>query len=199
MLFCLAWAFNFLWGGISGVFNSDVPSDVTTHGSFFVMSHFHYTIMGGLVFAFFGGIYYWVPKIYGVRFNETLAKIHFWSMFLAFNSTFGPLFGLGFMGMPRRVVTYPAFFQPLNDWVSASAYVLGLSMLVFLANVIWSLVFKREPAEPNPWHAKSAEWQLPTPVPVHDFDRTPVFDLDPYPYGVEPAPVPAASPAARGN
>ena len=67
MLFCLAWIFNFLWGGISGVFNSDVPSDVTTHGSFFVMAHFHYTIMGGLIFAFFAAIYYWVPKMYGCQ------------------------------------------------------------------------------------------------------------------------------------
>ncbi len=198
MLFCLAWVFNFLWGGISGVFNSDVPSDVTTHGSFFVMAHFHYTIMGGLVFAFFAGIYYWIPKIYGYRFNEKLAKIHFWVMFIAFNSTFAPLFALGFMGMPRRVVTYPAGFQGLNDWVSVSAYVLGLSMLVFLANVIWSLVIKREPAEANPWHSKSAEWQLPTPVPVHDFDRLPTFGADPYPYGVEPAPVATAAQAGGG-
>jgi cytochrome c oxidase subunit 1 len=193
MLFCLAWVFNFLWGGISGVFNSDVPSDVTTHGSFFVMAHFHYTIMGGLIFAFFAAIYYWVPKMYGYKLNETLGKVHFWVMFIAFNATFAPLFGLGFMGMPRRVVTYAAGFKGLNDWVSMSAYVLGLSMLVFIFNVVWSLLIKREPAEANPWHAKSAEWQLPTPVPVHDFDRIPVFDEDPYPYGAEPAP--AASPA----
>jgi cytochrome c oxidase subunit 1 len=198
MLFALAWVFNFLWGGISGVFNSDVPSDVTTHGSFFVMAHFHYTIMGGLVFAFFGGIYYWVPKMYGYKFNETLAKVHFWVMFIAFNSTFGPLFGLGFMGMPRRVVTYPVSFQGLNIWVSVSAYVLGLSMLVFLANVIWSLLIKREPAEANPWHSKSAEFQLPTPVPVHDFDKIPTFGPDPYPYGVE-APAPAGAPAIAGG
>jgi cytochrome c oxidase subunit 1 len=197
MLFCLAWVFNFLWGGISGVFNSDVPSDVTTHGSFFVMAHFHYTIMGGLVFAFFAAIYYWVPKMYGFKLNERLGKIHFWVMFIAFNATFAPLFGLGFMGMPRRVVTYAAGFKGLNDWVSMSAYVLGLSMLVFIVNVVWSLLIKREPAEPNPWHSKSAEWQLPTPVPVHDFDRIPVFDEDPYPYGVEPAPTgsPAVAPA----
>ena len=87
------------------------------------------------------------------------------------------------MGMPRRVVTYAAGFKGLNDWVSVSAYVLGISMLVFLFNVVWSLVIKREPAEANPWHAKSAEWQLPTPVPLHDFERIPVFDEDPYPYG----------------
>jgi cytochrome c oxidase subunit I len=199
MLFCLAWAFNFLWGGLSGVFNSDVPSDVTTHGSFFVMAHFHYTIMGGLVFAFFAGIYYWVPKMYGFKLNERLAKVHFWTMFIAFNSTFGPLFGLGFMGMPRRVVTYPSYFQGLNDWVSGSAFVLGLSMLVFLANVIWSLAIRREPAEVNPWHSRSAEWDLPTPVPVHNFNRIPTFDADPYPYGTEPAPEPAVAPAGGGS
>jgi cytochrome c oxidase subunit I len=202
MLFCLAWVFNFLWGGISGVFLSDVPSDVTTHGSFFVMAHFHYTIMGGLVFAFFAAIYYWVPKMYGFNLNQRLGKIHFWTMFIAFNSTFAPLFALGFLGMPRRVVTYASNLQGLNDWVSVSAYVLGASMLVFLFNVVWSLAFKREPAPVNPWHSKSIEWELPTPVPVHDFDRFPVFDPDPYPYGVDhvsvgaPASIPAGGAAA---
>ena len=192
MLFCLAWVFNFLWGGISGVFLSDVPSDVTTHGSFFSMAHFHYTIMGGLVFTFFAAIYYWGPKMFGFKLNETLGKIHFWTLFIAFNSTFAPLFALGFMGMPRRVVTYAQGFQGLNDWVSASAYVIGLSMLVFLANVVWSFLIKREPAEANPWNSKSVEFQLPTPVPVHDFNRIPVFDADPYPYG---EPIPAGAPA----
>jgi cytochrome c oxidase subunit 1 len=198
MLFCLAWAFNFLWGGVSGVFLSDVPSDVTTHGSFFVMAHFHYTIMGGLIFAFFAAIYYWVPKMYGIKLSERLGKVHFWVMFVAFNSTFAPLFALGFMGMPRRVVTYAANLKGLNDWVTASAYVLGLSLLLFLVNAVWSLVFKREPAEVNPWQSKSIEWQLPTPVPVHDFERLPVFEEDPYPYGDGRAPVPAFAPVGGG-
>ncbi|HET8980708.1 MAG TPA: cbb3-type cytochrome c oxidase subunit I, partial [Solirubrobacteraceae bacterium] len=88
MLFCLAWMFNFLFGGLSGVFLSDVPSDVTTHGSFFSMAHFHYTIMGGLIFTIFAAIYYWGPLMTGYKFNERLAKIHFWTMFIAFNSTF---------------------------------------------------------------------------------------------------------------
>jgi cytochrome c oxidase subunit 1 len=195
MLFCLAWVFNFLIGGISGVFLSDVPSDVTTHGSFFSMAHFHYTIMGGLVFTLFAAIYYWGPKMTGFQFNERLAKIHFWSMFIAFNSTFMPLFALGILGQPRRVVTYPTNLQGLNDWVSVSAFVIGLSMLVFLFNLIWSMLIKREPATDNPWHSKSAEWQLPTPVPIHDFDRFPVFDDDPYPYGVERAGGPVLAPA----
>ncbi|TMK72287.1 MAG: hypothetical protein E6G48_07175 [Actinobacteria bacterium] len=186
MLFCLAWFFNFFIGGVSGFFLSDTPSDVSTHGSFFVMAHFHYTIMGGLIFAFFAAIYYWVPKMTGLRFNERLAKIHFWTMFIAFNSTFGPLFALGLMGMPRRVATYASNLQPLNIWVSVSAFVLGASMLVFLANVLYSMVIAREPAEANPWRSKSLEWQLPTPVPVHNFDRIPVFDADPYDYGIPP-------------
>ena len=102
MLFCLAWFFNFLIGGLSGVFLSDVPSDVTTHGSFFSMAHFHYTIMGGLIFTFFAAIYYWVPKMTGFQLNERLGKIHFWTMFIFFNSTFVPLFAAGFLGQPRR-------------------------------------------------------------------------------------------------
>jgi cytochrome c oxidase subunit 1 len=204
MLFCLAWFFNFFIGGVSGFFLSDTPSDVSTHGSFFVMAHFHYTIMGGLIFAFFAAIYYWVPKMTGLRFNERLAKIHFWTMFIAFNSTFGPLFALGLMGMPRRVATYASNLQPLNIWVSVSAFVLGASMLVFLANVLYSMVIAREPAEANPWRSKSLEWQLPTPVPVHNFDRIPVIDADPYDYGtppVAPRPVPvgASGVAPRPN
>ncbi|HLH64267.1 MAG TPA: cbb3-type cytochrome c oxidase subunit I [Solirubrobacteraceae bacterium] len=195
-LFCMAWAFNFLWGGISGVFLSDAPSDVTTHGSFFSMAHFHYTIMGGLIFAVFAAIYYWGPKMTGFKFNERLAKIHFWTLFVFFNTTFAPLFALGFLGMPRRVVTYPANLQGLNDWVSASAYCILGSMCVFLVNLIWSMVIKREPAEDNPWNSKSPEFQLPTPVPDYDYEKLPVFDDDPYPYGVEVAP--AAATAGQG-
>jgi cytochrome c oxidase subunit 1 len=199
MLFCLAWFFNFFIGGVSGVFLSDVPSDVATHGSFFVMAHFHYTIMGGLVFTFFAAIYYWVPKMFGMTLNERLGKIHFWMMFIAFNSTFFPLFALGLMGMPRRVVTYPSHLQALNDWVSVSAFVLGASMLVFLANVVYSLVFERKSAPANPWSSKSLEWQIPSPVPVHNFDRPPVIDSDPYEYGVPPTTtVPREAPAGAG-
>jgi cytochrome c oxidase subunit I len=100
------------------------------------------------------------------------------------------------MGQPRRVVSYPSNLQALNDWVSVSAFCIGLSMAVFLYNLVSSMLVKREPAEANPWNSKSAEFQLPTPVPLHDFDRIPVFDSDPYPYGVEPAPV--LAPVGRG-
>jgi cytochrome c oxidase subunit 1 len=198
LLFCLAWFFNFLIGGLSGVFLSDVPSDVTTHGSFFSMAHFHYTIMGGLVFAFFAAIYFWTPKMFGFKLNERLGKIHFWLMFVSFNSTFAPLFAIGFLDQPRRVVTYAPSLQFLNDWVSVSAFVLGFSMLIFLYNIVYSLVFAKVPAGDNPWESRSLEWQLPSPVPVHDFDRIPVISGDPYDYG-SPEPVAVLRPAPVGD
>jgi len=195
MLFCLAWTFNFLIGGLSGVFLSDAPSDTDTHGSFFVMAHFHYTIMGGLIFTFFAAIYYWIPKMTGLRFNERLAKWHFWLMFISFNSTFLPLFALGMKGMPRRVSSYAPNLHGLNVWVSISAFVLGFSMLIFLFNAVYSLIFVRQRAETDPWHSKSIEWQLPSPVPVNNFTQIPTFDSDPYDYGTPPPPIGGAAPA----
>jgi cytochrome c oxidase subunit I len=195
MLFVLGWTFNFLIGGLSGVFLSDTPSDTTTHGTFFSMAHFHYTIMGGLIFTFFAAIYYWVPKMTGLRFNERLAKWHFWLMFLAFNSTFMPLFVVGMKGQPRRVSEYAPNLHALNIWVSISAFVLGFSMLIFLYNVVYSLIFVRLRAEQNPWRSKSIEWQIPHPVPVHNFEQIPVFDADPYPYGT---PLPVGGVATAG-
>jgi cytochrome c oxidase subunit I len=198
MLFCLAWVFNFLIGGLSGVFLSDTPSDTDTHGSFFVLAHFHYAIVGGLVFAFFGAIYYWVPKMIGLNLNQKLGKWHFWLMFISFQSTFLPLFALGMEGMPRRVSFYEPKFHTLNVWVSVSAFVLGFSMLIFLFNVIYSLVFVQEKALANPWRSKSIEFQIPTPVPVNNFEQIPVFDSDPYDYGT-PVAIGGAQTAGAGG
>ena len=187
MLFALAFYFNFLIGGISGVFLSDVPADTTEHGSFFVMAHFHYTIMGGLIFAFMSGIYYWLPKMTGIKLNERLGKLHFWTMFIFFNTTFLPLFALGLMGMPRRVFEYARNLETLNDWVSISAFCLGVSILIFLINFAMSMLFWREPEVGNPWRARSLEWQLSTPPPPENFKRVPVILSGPYDYGVKGA------------
>jgi cytochrome c oxidase subunit I len=197
MLFSLAFFFNFLIGGISGVFLSDVPSDVTTHGSYFVMAHFHYTIMGGLVFALMAGLYYWLPKITGLRMNERLGKLHFWTMFVFFNTTFFPLFAAGLLGMPRRVSSYNPSLHALNVFVSVSAFCLGASMLILLANMVWSLILKREREVSNPWGALSLEWQLPSPVPVYNFAEIPVINSGPYDYGVpDRIPIADLAPAA---
>jgi cytochrome c oxidase subunit 1 len=188
MLFALGMYFNFLLGGISGVFLSDVPADVTEHGSFFVMAHFHYTIMGGLIFAFFGGLYYWLPKMLGIEMNKKLGYLHFWTMFIFFNSTFLPLFALGMMGMPRRVFEYALNLQPLNVWASISSYLLGFSMLIFLFNFVMSTLFWRVRAPANPWNARGLEWQVSSPPPPENFVHIPVVLSGPYAYGVRDAP-----------
>jgi cytochrome c oxidase subunit 1 len=183
MLFCLAMLFNFLIGGITGVFLSDVPVNVTVHGSFFVMAHFHYTIMGGLIFAFFGGLYYWLPKMTGVQLSRRLSLLHFWWMFLAFNLTFFPLFFVGILGMPRRVFEYATNLQPWNDVASVGAYLLGASFLVFIINFVWSVFIDPKRAPQNPWSSNGLEWKAPTPVPWFNFVRIPVVLSDPYHYG----------------
>ncbi len=188
MLFALGLYFNFLIGGISGVFLSDVPADTTEHGSFFVMAHFHYTIMGGLIFAFFGAIYYWLPKMMGIRLNQRLGYIHFWTMFIFFNSTFLPLFAVGMLGQPRRVYEYARNLEGLNDWVSISSFLLGVSMLIFLVNFVYSTMIARVPEVANPWNSRGLEWQTSSPPPPGNFEHIPVVLSGPYDYGVKDAP-----------
>ncbi len=183
MLFAIGMYFNFLIGGISGVFLSDVPADTTEHGSFFVMAHFHYTIMGGLIFALMGGIYYWLPKMMGIKLNQTLGKWHFWTMFIFFNSTFLPLFAVGMAGQPRRVFEYARNLETLNDWVSISAFLLGVSILIFVINFVWSTLFARVREEGNPWNSRGLEWQVSSPPPPGNFARVPVVLSGPYEYG----------------
>jgi cytochrome c oxidase subunit I len=187
MLFCIGMYFNFLIGGISGVYLSDVPADTTEHGSFFVMAHFHYTIMGGLIFAFMAGIYYWLPKMTGIKLNEKLGKWQFWLMFIGFNSTFLPLFAVGMAGQPRRVFEYATNLTGLNDWVSISSYVLGFSILLFVINFVWSTVIVREREVGNPWQSRGLEWQIASPPPPENFDQVPVVLSGPYDYGVKDA------------
>ena len=139
------------------------------------------------MFAFFAATYYWLPKMTGLTLNEKLGKVHFWLMFVFFNSTFFPLFAAGFLDMPRRVSTYAPRLQFLNDWVSVSAFILGFSMLIFLTNLVYSLVVARIPAAANPWYSRALEWQVPSPVPAYNFREIPVITAGPYEYGVEGA------------
>ena len=179
MLFAWRMYFNFLIGGISGVFLSDVPADTTEHGSFFVMAHFHYTIMGGLIFAFMAACYYWLPKMMGIKLNQKLGKIHFWTMFIFFNSTFLPLFAVGMLGQPRRVFEYARNLQTLNDWVSVSAFLLGGSILIFVINFVWSTVIVREKETGNPWQSRGLEWQVSSPPPPEQLRAHPGGALRP--------------------
>jgi len=191
MLFVLGVFFNFLIGGVTGVFLSDVPVDVTVHGSFFVLAHFHYTIMGGLIFAFFAGVYYWTPKLTGRIMDHRWGKIHFWAMFVFFNLTFFPLFIVGLLGQPRRVFEYASNLQVWNDFSSVNAFLLGASFLIFVGNFVWTIIINPRPSPANPWESNGLEWQTPTPVPFFNFERIPVILDNPYHYG-EPEPVAVA-------
>ncbi len=186
MLFALAFFPNFLLGGISGVFLSDVPADIQLHGSYFVQAHFHFVLMGGTLFAFFAGVYYWLPKWTGRQFNDLLGKIHFWTMFLGFNGTFITLAVVGLLGMPRRVPYYPPYLHTTNFIASVFAFILGASIFPFLANLVYGIVWGKQVNE-NPWQARSLEWQTTTPPPIENFDEIPQVVAGPYDYGVVPS------------
>ena len=200
MLFALAFFFNFLIGGLSGIFLSDVPSDVTTHGSYFVMAHFHYTIMGGLVFAFFAATYYWLPKMTGVTLNETLGKIHFWLMFVFFNLTFFPLFAAGFLGHAAPGLDLraaPADPERLRLGLRVRARVLD-ARLHRQPRLVARVRARAAPRRTRGSAARSSG-SCRRRVPVHNFDRIPVITAGPYEYGVPNAPPVADLGAGRSR
>lgn len=185
MLFALSFVWNFLIGGISGIFLSDVPADVQLHGGMFVTAHFHFTMVGGALMGFFAAVYFWFPKMTGRMMDERLGKIHFWGTQIGFNVAFLAMFYAGLQGMPRRVADYAPQFATANFITSIFAYLLAASIIVFFYNVIASWV-AGEKAVANPWGAKSLEWLVPTPVPLENFEEIPVVASGPYDYG-EPA------------
>ncbi len=196
MTVSMGWALAFLWtfliGGITGLYLADVPADIQLHGNYFVVAHFHYVILGSSLWGFFAAIYYWFPKMTGRFLDERLGWIHFWTVQIFFNLTFGVFFWLGLEGLPRRVADYAPKYQLGMTLASIFAFCMGGAMLIFFANVVWSR-FYGEKAGPNPWRAKTLEWQTSTPVPIQNSDTIPVVTSWFYGYGVpgtnrEPAP-----------
>jgi len=186
----MLWVFGFLWafliGGITGVFLADVPTDITLSDTYFVVAHFHYTIVGGTIFGLFAGTYYWFPKITGRMYDERLGRLHFWWFTIAFNATFIPMFWLGIEGMRRRVADYPAEFGTVNLFISIAAFNIALSVAVFIFNMVRS--WRRGPlAEANPWRAQTLEWQIASPPPIDNFGDIPSVTATPYQYGTGPA------------
>jgi cytochrome c oxidase subunit I len=183
MLWALGFVSQFVIGGLSGIMLGAVPIDIHVSDTYFIVAHIHYVLLGGSLFLIFAGIYYWFPKMTGRMFNEKLGKTHFWLTFLAFNATFFPMHIIGVQGMPRRVYTYDPQFGNWNLFISISSFVLGVSFLIFVYNMVVSWA-RGERAPANPWRGKTLEWQVSSPPPLFNFDEIPQVVGSPYEYGV---------------
>jgi cytochrome c oxidase subunit 1 len=186
MLYALGFMALFTVGGLTGLLLAMMAVDVHVHGTYFIVAHFHYVMVGGMVMAYMGGIHYWWPKISGRMYHEGSARLSALLIFLGFNLTFFPQFVLGYLGMPRRYYTYPPEFHTLNVLSTAGASLLGLGYLLPLVYLTWSF-FRGPPAGPNPWQATGLEWQTPSPPPTENFENTPVVTEGPYAYRTEQA------------
>ncbi|SCF24043.1 cytochrome c oxidase subunit 1 [Micromonospora viridifaciens] len=176
MLFAIGFLVTFLFGGLTGVLLASPPLDFHTTDTYFVVAHFHYVLFGTVVFAFFGGIYFWFPKMTGRLLDERLGKMHFWTMFLGFHTTFLVQHWLGNEGMPRRYVDYlPGDgFTILNMVSSLGSFVLGISTLFFMYNVWKSWRYGAKVTVDDPWgFGNSLEWATTCPPPLRNFDRMP--------------------------
>jgi cytochrome c oxidase subunit 1 len=181
MLYAIGFIGLFTIGGLTGLWLANLAADVQLNQTYFVVAHFHYVMVGGMVSAFFAGIHFWWPKITGKMYPEMWGRAAALIIFLGFNMTFAPQFVLGFTGMPRRYATYPPQFHVLNVMSSAGASVLALGYILPLFYLIWSL-FYGEDAPANPWDATGLEWQTSSPPPAINFLATPVVTSAPYQY-----------------
>jgi len=185
MLFLLAGIVVFLLGGLTGPPNATISTDLHLTDTYFIVGHFHDTMFGGYVFPFFAAIYYWFPKMTGRRLNEKLGKLHFWLMAPAFIVLSLVMMRVGMLGMRRRIADYdPALnFVIEHKIMTVAAFIIALGVLVFLINAFWC-IRKGEVATGNLWNSRSPEWQVPSPMPIHNYETPFEVVGEPYDYGL---------------
>ena len=175
MLFCIAFLFQFLIAGLTGVMMASAPFDWQLGNSYFVVAHFHYVIVGGILFCIFAAFYYWYPKVTGRMYSEALAKLHFWLFAIGFHLTFDSMHVPGLLGMPRRIYTY----EPGRGWdtwnflTTVGVVFQAAGVLAFVFNLVRSYVRGR-PAGNDPWDAWTLEWSTTSPPPVYNYATVPV-------------------------
>ncbi len=181
MLFALGGVVMFVFAGITGVMLGSTPFDLHVNNTYFVVGHFHYVVYNTITMGIFAGIYFWFPKITGRMYAEGWGKIHFFLTFIGANLTFFPMHPLGLHGMLRRVSSYAPEYQWWNIVASLGSFLLGMSTLPFIANIVVSLL-RGPKAEDNPWHATGLEWKTSSPPPKENFAEIPIVTEPPYHY-----------------
>jgi cytochrome c oxidase subunit 1 len=185
MLYALSFLFVFCVGGLTGIFLASPSPDVHLHDTYFVIAHFHYTMVGGALMAFMAAIHYWFPKFFGKMYEEKLAKTACALINIGFNVTFFPQFFLGTQGMPRRYYDYPAEFTFLNQVSTVGSWIIFLGFILSAIN-LWKALRHGRPALDNPWGGATLEWKSPSPPPHDNFLVQPVVTTGPYEYdGIE--------------
>jgi cytochrome c oxidase subunit 1 len=184
MLYGIGFLGLFLIGGLTGLFLGSIGLTVHLTDTYFVVSHFHYVMVGGQVVAYLGGIHYWWPKMTGRMYSEFWGKISAMLVFVGFNLTFFPQFILGYQGMPRRYAAYPEEFQVLNIFSTAGASVLGVGLVLPVIYLVHSLFYGKKAAD-NPWMHPGLEWRTSSPPPTENFDVMPVVTWEAYEFGEE--------------
>lgn len=175
-LFAIGFIPTFVMGGVTGVMLASAPADYQYHDTYFVVAHFHYVIVGGLILGIFSGLHYWWPKMFGRLLNETLGQITFWTFFIGFHLTFFVQHFLGLLGMPRRVYTYLGGqgYDDMNFISTIGAILMGIGTIAFLINVFVTWAKPRN-ASNDPWEdGRSLEWTIPSPPPEYNFKQTPL-------------------------
>ncbi len=198
MLYALGFLGLFIIGGLTGLFLATMAVNVHVHDTYFVVAHFHYVMVGGMVMAFFGGLHFWWPKITGKLFPELLGRITVVIIFIGFNLTFFPQFIVGYLGMPRRYHIYPEEFQFLHVLSTAGASVLAIGYMLMAVYLLYSLVLGPK-ASRNPWKAAGLEWTTPSPPPTHNFSEPPVVKFEAYAYDEEEVYQDDAEPGDKGH
>jgi len=181
MLYAMVFLFLFTIGGFTGIMLGALSVDIHLHDTYYVVAHFHYVMMGGMVMAFLAGLHYWWPKMFGKMYSEFWAKISLVLLFIGFNMTFLPQFVMGAQGMPRRYFNYIDQFQSFHQFSTIGAYVMGVAFVLMAGYMLHSLL-KGKPASANPWGSRALEWQTSSPPDLHNFHHTPVVINGPYDY-----------------